>query len=369
MFENYRAIEDAFHARNWDSSTEIFSHAPLVDPKDEGFARLLRESEIEQLFPVSSYAVSGFALHFRDLPANRNGQLIVTLDYLENGEGIAEWLVPYGTLHSEWNFFSLPKACDGSHRTLRLRISATGGVPPELSLGNVIANERYAARARIPHADLDMRPLALRIFTGLPGVRPASLPNAIVPTSMINGRKVDDYRLPIELLRNVTNVSVTPLTPDFPTVRFLEHEDAIGCHPLEEGITAAAIRRVVAPGTVRISARAVIDHPEGQPCAVGLLLVNLASDAQEEIGALASMDRRRSQVLFSGWSEVAPNRSIDINFMLEEPIDRTMDLVVLSRAAGESVDFSWLKVFNFRLVKHVETSPAQEVLKEAANVR
>ncbi len=27
MFENYRAIEDAFHARNWDSSTEIFSHS------------------------------------------------------------------------------------------------------------------------------------------------------------------------------------------------------------------------------------------------------------------------------------------------------------------------------------------------------
>lgn len=95
----------------------------------------------------------------------------------------------------------------------------------------MIANERYAARARIPHADLDMRPLALRIFTGLPGVRPASLPNAIVPTSLIDGRKVDDYRLPIELLRNVANVSVTPLTPDFPTVRFLEHEDAIGCHP------------------------------------------------------------------------------------------------------------------------------------------
>ncbi|OYR10295.1 DUF6212 domain-containing protein [Brucella grignonensis] len=369
MFENYRAIEDAFHARNWDSSTEIFSHAPLVDPKDEGFAKLLRESEIEQLFPVSSYAVSGFALHFRDLPANRNGQLIVTLDYLENGEGIAEWLVPYAMLHSEWNFFSLPKACDGSHRTLRLRISATGGVPPELSLGNVIANERYAARARIPHGDLDMRPLALRIFTGLPGVRPASLPNAIVPTSLINGRKVDDYRMPIELLRNVANVSVTPLTPDFPTVRFLEHEDAIGCHPLEEGITAAAIRRVVAPGTVRISARAVIDHPEGQPCVAGLLLVNLASDVKEEIDAISSLDRRRQQVLFSGWSEVAPNRPIDINFMLEEPIDRTMDLVVLSKAAGDSVDFSWLKIFNFRLVKHVEARPVQTIVKEVANVR
>lgn len=373
MFENYRAIEDAFHARNWDSATEIFGHAPLVDPKDEGFARLLRESEIEQLFPVSSYAVSGFALHFRDLPANRNGQLIVTLDYLENGEGIAEWLVPYGDLKAEWNFFSLPKGCDGSHRTLRLRISATGGVPPELSLGNVIANERYAARARIPHGDLDMRPLALRIFTGLPGVRPASLPNTIVPTSLINGRKVDDYRLPVELLRNVANVSVTPLTPDFPTVRFLEHEDAIGCHPLEEGITAGAIRRVVAPGTVRISARSVIDHPEGQPCAVGLLAVNLGANIEEEIAAIANLDRRRPQALFSGWSEVGPGRAVDINFMFEEPVKRTMDLIVLSKAAAESVDFSWLKVFNFRLVKHIEANAvsidAPMTAKEAANVR
>jgi hypothetical protein len=56
--------------------------------------------------------------------------------------------------------------------------------------------------------------------------------------------------------------------------------------------------------------------------------------------------------------------------MLEEPIDRTMDLIVLSKAAGDSVDFSWLKIFNFRLVKHIEAaSPVQELAKEVANVR
>lgn len=113
----------------------------------------------------------------------------------------------------------------------------------------------------------------------------------------------------------------------------------------------------------------MIDHPEGQPCAVGLLLVNLASDVKQEIEAISSLDRRRQQVLFSGWSEVAPNRPIDINFMLEEPIGRTMDLVVLSKAAADSVDFSWLKVFNFRLVKHIEAQPVHELAKEAANVR
>lgn len=362
LFENYRALENAFHARNWDSVTEVFSHAPSVDPKDEGFANLLRESEIEQLFPVSSYAVSGFALHFRDLPpAGRSGQLVVTLDYVENGEGIAEWLIPYSSVLADWNFFSLPKACDGGHRTLRLRISATGGVPPELSLGNVITNERYAARARVPHADLDMRPLAFRVFTGLPGVRPTALPNVFVPTSLIAGRRVEDYRLPVELLRGITNVSVSSIEPDFPTVRFLEHEDAIVCHPLNEGITAGAVRRVVAPGTVRVSARAIIDHPEGQPGAVGFLLTNLSADIKEAIAALNRPGEKRPSALFSGWTEITAGQPVDINFMLDAPATRTMDLVVLSKATTGSVDFSWLKVFNFRLVKHLEARPAQEM--------
>lgn len=361
LFENYRALENAFHARNWDSVSEVFGHSPCVDPKDEGFAKLLRESEIEQLIPVTSYAVSGFALHFRQLPSGRSGQLIVTLDYVENGEGIAEWVIPYGSVAADWNYFSLPKACDGGHRTLRLRISATGGVPPELSLGNVITNERYAAKARVPHADLDMRPLALRVFTGLPGVRPTTISNVFVPTALITGRKVEDYRLPVELLRGVSNVSVSTIEPDFPTVRFLEHEDAIVCHPLNEGITAGAVRRVVAPGTVRVSARAMIDHPEGQPTAVGFLLANLSADIKAEIAALGNPGEKRPTAHFSGWTEITAAQPADINFMLDTPAARTMDLIVVSKATTDSVDFSWLKVFNFRLVKHLEARPVQEM--------
>lgn len=360
LFENYRALEGAFHARNWDTTAEVFSHDPSVDPKDQGFATLLRESEIEQLFPVSSYAVSGFALHFREAALGRTGQLIVTLDYVESGEGIAEWLVPYGSVAAGWNFFSLPKACDGSHRTLRLKVSAAGGVPPELSLGHVITNERYAARARVPHADLDMRPLAFRIFTGLPGVRPTALPNVLVPTALISGRRVEDYRLPVELLRNVANVSLSPIEPGFPTVRFLELEDAIVCHPLSEGITAGAVRRVVAPGTVRISSRAVIDHPDGKPAAVGLMLLPLSADIKGEIAALASGGTPPPTAFFSGWTEITAAQPADINFMLETPAPRTMDLVVLSKAISNSVDFAWLKVFNFRLVKYIEARQARE---------
>lgn len=360
LFENYRGLENAFHARNWDTVSEVFSHEPSIDPKDQGLATLLCQSEIEQLFPVSSYAVSGFALHFRDIPANGTGQLVVMLDYVENGEGIAEWLIPYGSVTAGWNFFSLPKACDGGHRTLRLKISASGGIPPELSLGHVIANERYAARARVPHADLDMRPLAFKVFTGLPGVRPTALPNVFVPSALIAGRKVEDYRLPVELLRSVANVSMSPIEPGFPTVRFLEFEDAIVCHPLSEGITAGAVRRVVAPGTVRVSARAMIDHPEGKPCAVGLMLIPLSGNIKGEIAALAGGGESPPTAFFSGWTEITAAQPADINFMLEVPAPRTMDLVVLSKATGSSVDFTWLKVFNFRLVKYLESRPVGE---------
>jgi hypothetical protein len=361
LFENYRAIENAFHARNWEAATEVFRHDPCVDPKDEGIANLLRESKIEQLFPVSSYAVSGFALHFRESPSRRPGQLIVVLEYVESGEGVAEWLVPYGSIAADWNFFSLPKACDGSQRTLRLKISATGGVPPELSLGHAIVNERYAAKAQVPHADLDMRPIAFRVFTGLPGVRPAALPNVFAPSSLIAGRRIEDYRLPVELLRAVANVSVSSIEPGFPTVSFLEHEDAIVCHPLSQGITAGAVRRVVAPGTVRLSARAMIDHPEGQPGAVGFLLAPLSSDIKGEIAALGCAGETRPTTLFSGWTEVTAAQPADINFMLDAPVQRTMDLVILSKATKSSVDFSWLKVSNFRLVKHLEARPLREI--------
>lgn len=88
---------------------------------------------------------------------------------------MAEWTVPYAQLAADWNFFALPRACGGAARTLRLRISTTGTETVGLSLGYPIASERYTARSETPHPDLDLRPLAFRVFTGLPGVKPTRM--------------------------------------------------------------------------------------------------------------------------------------------------------------------------------------------------
>ncbi len=358
LLENYRSLEDAFQARNWEPVSEIFSHDPYADPKDEGIEQLLATAFVEQLLPVSSLGVAGLALHLHSVP-KASGELVVTLSYLECGEGVAEWTVSYAQLVPGWNFFSLPRACGGATRTLRLRISATGPDVVGLSLGHPIAGERYSARSELAHPDLDQRPLAFRVFTGLPGVKPASAPNMIAPSSLLEGQFIVDYRLAVDTLSQIADVSVTPIVPDFQTVRFLEHEHAVVCHPLPSGISAGAISRAVEPGTISFSANAVIDHPEGQPAAVSFLLAPANSNARSEVAELARKGTAKPSAFFSGWREVN-KQAINVNIQLEEPVNGPMDLMILSRAVTDSVDFSWLKVSGFRLVKQSA---------EAANVR
>ncbi len=350
LLENYRALEDAFQARNWEPVTEIFAHDPYVDPKDEGIGQLLATGYVEQLLPVSSHGVAGVALHLNSVP-REGGELSVMLSYVENGEGVAEWTVPYAQLAGGWNFFALPRTCGGGARTLRLRVSTTGAETVGLSLGYPIASERYTARSETPHADLDLRPLAFRVYTGLPGVRPTRMPNMIAPTALLDGHFIEDYRLAVDLLSQIVDVSVTPIVPEFQTVRFLEHEHAVVCHPLASGISAGTIGRAVEAGTISFSASAIIDHPKGAPAAVSFLLAPANSNARSEVAELARKGSAKPSAFFSGWREVTAEQAVNINFQLDEPVRAPMDLMILSRAVTDSVDFSWLKVSGFRLVK------------------
>lgn len=350
LFENYRALEDAFQARNWEPVAEVFAHDPYVDPKDEGIGQLLSSSYVEQLLPVSSQGVAGIALHFNSVPKD-GAELVVTLSYVESREGVAEWTLPASKLVANWNFFSLPRACGGGAKTLRLRVSTAGPETVGLSLGFPIASERYTARSEASHSDLDFRPLAFRVFTGLPGVKPTRMPNMIAPTDLLDGQFIEDYRLAPELLSRIVDVSVSPLVPEFQTVRFLEHEHAVVCHPLQSGISAGAVSRAVEPGTISFSASAVIDHPEGAPAAVSFLLVPANSNARSEVAELVRKGSAKPSAFFSGWREVGAEKAISINMHMDEPVRAHMDLMILSRAVTDSVDFSWLKVSGFRLVK------------------
>ncbi|MBN9673834.1 hypothetical protein JF539_25990 [Labrenzia aggregata] len=354
LLENYRALEDAFQARNWEPLAETFVHDPYVDPKDEGIGQLLASGFIDQLLPVSSLGVAGIALHLSSVPKD-GGALSVTLSYVESEETVAEWTVDYKNLVTGWNYFSLPRACGGAARTLRLRVSTSGTETIGLSLGYPIASERYTTRSNVEHPDLDLRPLAFRVYTGVPGVAPTLAPNMIAPTSTQGTPRVQNYHLPVDLLKQVIDVSVSSIVPDFETISFLEHEHALVCHPLPSGITAGAISGAVEAGTTSLSANAIIDHPEGAPAAVSFLLAPANTDPRSKVEEIERSEPAFPTAMFSGWREVGPESPISINMQLDEPLGGPMDLMILSRAVGDSVDFSWLKVSGFRIVRQ---SPA-----------
>lgn len=353
LFENFRALEDTFRAKGWEASAEIFAHDPFIDPRDEGIARLLVRSHIDQVFPVSSYGVAGFALHFRET-SKSDGALVVTLHSVEGGEQIAEWSMPYAAIAAGWNLFSLPRACDGSPRTLRLRVAATGNRPPEPSLGYPIPNERFAARAGVPHGDLSHRPLAFRIFTGMPGVRPSGILAAFAPRTPVNGRRIEDDYLTDKVLATVMDATVAPVAPDFDVVSYIAQENAIFCHPLPEGVTAAVVRGGAVRGMVRLSARARIDHPDGQPAAVGMLLVPASADPSAAVASLDGKTTAAPSPHFSGWRKVTPEHPINLAIQFEAPLNEAMNLVMVSRALSPSVDFTWLKIFDFRLTRQID---------------
>jgi hypothetical protein len=173
----------------------------------------------------------------------------------------------------------------------------------------------------------------------------------IAPSNLLEGQFIEDYRLPVEILSQIVDVSVTPVVPEFQTVRFLEHEYAVVCHPLPNGISAGAVSRAVEPGTISFSASAVIDHPEGAPAAVSFLLAPVNSNARSEVAELARKGSAKPSSFFSGWREVGSQRAISVNIQMDDPVRDPMDLLILSRAVTDSVDFSWLKVSGFRLVK------------------
>ncbi len=351
LLENYRALEDAFRARNWEGAVEVFAHDPFADPKDESLGLVLLDEGLEQLLPVSSHGVSGIALHFRTSGANL-GDLRVELGCVESGERLAEWNAPFAAIKPTWNFFGLPKACSGSPRSLRLRLSATGGHPPEPSLGHPVTNPRYAAKTGGAQGDLAHRPLAFRVFTGLPGVRPAEM-TVVPPNALVSERRVVDYRPAMADLGAVADISVTPVVPDFQTVYFVEHEAAIVCHPLMEGTSAGVVAGAAAPDTVRLSARVMIDHPKGSPAAVGLLLAPQDADLRAVVARLGAGEATGRPDFFSGWREVTPQQPVNINLQLDAPLKAPMDLVVVSRAIDASVDYCWLKFLDFRFVQEL----------------
>ena len=72
---------------------------------------------------------------------------------------------------------------------------------------------------------------------------------------------------------------------------------------------------------------------------------------EDRAAEIARKGTAKPSAFFSGWREVSSSEVVNINIQLDEPVRGPMDLMILSRAVTDSVDFYWLKVSGFRMVK------------------
>ncbi|MBV1796726.1 hypothetical protein KSF81_06450 [Siccirubricoccus sp. G192] len=208
---------------------------------------MLADPGLTQLLPVSSSGVSGIALHFPDC-ARPSGILRVELEGVESGVVHGAWDLPSEKLRGGWTYFALSRACDNASQSLRLRLRGLEGAAPEPSLGYPIPHRRFAIQSPAAGPQVEYRPLAFRVYAGLPGIRPSGVMAMLSVVAQDRPYRDISFDLPPDLLGRVVDLSVRTEPPSFENVRFLEHEAAIVCHPLLSGTSIACLPEALPGG-------------------------------------------------------------------------------------------------------------------------
>ena len=118
--------------------------------------------------------VAAVALHVTMGARFGKGRLMVRLTALESGGQLISWAVPFEHLRPGWNFLEIPTVVAGPRQTVELEARWEGDLraAPQLSLSG-----QFIGTESCPEVDGGQRlrnPLAMQIWTGLPGARRVS---------------------------------------------------------------------------------------------------------------------------------------------------------------------------------------------------
>ncbi|MBC4018823.1 DUF6212 domain-containing protein [Siccirubricoccus deserti] len=351
LLENYRALEDTFNAQAMRSVSCVFEHQPYSDPADEGIEDLLVDGGITQLLPVASTGISGFALHIRATGTGHSG-LRLRLECVEDEAIVGEWIVASAQVGEGWNYFVLPRALPNAARSLRLHLDADGEGAPEPSVGQFLAQEVFAAKAQRPHPDIECRPLAFRLYAGIPGVRPDGVLNMLATVAASGAPSLAVFRLPEQVLETVELCTEIGPGIDYPLVQYLPHEASVVCHPQLHGPTCAVMRGAVPVGTQWVQSKVWIAHPNGMPAYAAMLVLDPEQPIRDQVTALPPVTAEAAFGGFSGWRQVTGgDGGTTVHLSVTDGAHGPRDLLLVSMPAASQVDFSWLHFTEVRMAR------------------
>jgi hypothetical protein len=360
---NFSRLEEYVSRRHYEGATEIFEYLPDTEAPTMG--RYQKEfdgvsgaevtglkitgagvtdlcgSSLIQSLPVDSLGLSSFSIYLSAKAEFGDDPLRISLRAVETDHIFGEWSLGAGEVRAGWVELALNHAIDEA--ALSLEIVVDWPVEQNgwtLALGAPHPYPDFCARMG---ADDALRsPIALRLFSSLPGVRVSATTSAIKPVDALH--QFAEF-IPYGAYSSVAQV-VPPVQDDKPTLVFYDRD--IGCitvHPRVGGLAAARMEVVVPKSAWAVSAQIHLAHERASATGFGLM-VCAAADESRELARLGQLDS--PTLSFSGWKVLSPMETRSITIVLAAQPGRQLALYLVTRQAPDlSPDFAWARFSKF----------------------
>lgn len=203
-------------------------------------------------------AVHAFEIHVAEPDRDPSPEVVIRLSAAHSRRVLGTWTVPVHTLDAGWNRFDCPFMSRPLDEPVLIEIQWSPDAAPRLalSLGEITADPRLG----LVRSDgtVDERSLAIRIYTGAPGLRlpfhgwgrlPDGYPAAERPSQVI----IDELLPTVEYFGGLKE-------PRPELLRYVDERVGLFLHPSMEGTHVAVIRNVRIDDVHAITADVTLAH-------------------------------------------------------------------------------------------------------------
>jgi hypothetical protein len=282
--------------------------------------------QLAQRLPISARGLVAVDILCRKEWSKGDGRVVVDVEDLSE-RVLATTSRRTGALVDGWNRFALSAGvdCDDRDAALRLRLDdASPDAVVALSLGSPTPVRRLRPTVGpLPVADAS---LALRVWRGIPNVRPPSDADDLGRRHVRPG----DLPRPRTLFCADDDMGYDP-------VQYWPKEDGFLVHPPTKGLTVGIVEKLPASKLSGLTAVVHNAHVEGPVLRMGM--------AVAPAGLGAGIDVARAMT----WTALPPLGWGEVHVMLDAPLTGDIDIVLASLVAGgESNHMAWALFRGFR---------------------
>lgn len=242
---------------------------------------VLRPSEVVGLTGVAQNskrefrAVHAFELHLAEIDRGAHAAVQVGLRAAHSRTRLGTWTLAASDLDAGWNRFDCPFAAQPLDEPVEIEIHWQADAPPPIAigLGEITMDPRIGCRRS--DGTVDERPMAVRIYAGVPGLRLpfhgwGRLADGDAARDRPSRVRID------ELLARAAYGGGLP-EPRADMLRFVSTEAGLLVHPADRATHVAVIRNVRIDDVRALVADVALAHPDASTTEFGLFAAPAAA--------------------------------------------------------------------------------------------